>query len=72
MKTHFASPERADQPAILKQNEAIQTSEILSKTLDNLTNVVAILNANRQAVFINKALLESFTEPTKAFRLPLA
>ncbi len=69
MKTHFASPERADQPAILKQNEAIQTSEILSKTLDNLTNVVAILNANRQAVFINKALLESFGFDSTGFLL---
>lgn len=59
MRTYFASPERTDQQTIQEKARSLQTEEILTKTLNSLTHVVAILNPDRQAVFINKAFMDS-------------
>ena len=59
METYFASPDRTDQQTIEEKSALLRTSEILTKTLDSLTHVVAILNPDRQAVFINKTLMDS-------------
>ncbi len=67
MKTYYASPERTDQQKVLAQAGLVESSEILTKTLDSLTHVVAILNPDRQAVFINKALKTSMGFDTREF-----
>ncbi|MDD4644746.1 MAG: HAMP domain-containing sensor histidine kinase [Bacteroidales bacterium] len=59
MNTFFLSPERSDQKTILEENRLVQAEEILIKTLDSLTSMVAIINAERQAVLINKAFLDA-------------
>jgi K+-sensing histidine kinase KdpD len=47
----------------------IESSELLTKTLDSLNHVVAILDPNRQAVFINKALQTTLGLDTREYAL---
>jgi K+-sensing histidine kinase KdpD len=69
MKTYYASPERTDQLTILQEAGMIESSELLTKTLDSLNHVVAILDPNRQAVFINKALQTTLGLDTREYAL---
>lgn len=56
--THFAPPEKADSQAVARQVQAIEASPIVRRILDSLPTIVLVLNRQRQALYVNRSLLE--------------
>lgn len=57
MSSKFASPERLPREQVLKQAEAVATSDLILEAVNQCGDAVAVLNAHRQIVFCNHALL---------------
>jgi signal transduction histidine kinase len=68
MSTKFASPERLPREKVLKQAETVATSDLILEAVNQCADAVAVLNAHRQIVFCNHALLAlaSLDEPEAA------
>lgn len=58
LPTHFAPAERAPRKRLLHQARLIDGSPLLRPLLDAIPDIVLVLNAERQIVFANRALLE--------------
>jgi len=59
MKTFHASPERSSPSVIEDQFQSLISNTYISELINALPYIVTILNANRQIVFSNQALLDS-------------
>lgn len=59
LETDFASAERSSDQEIQAQHQLFRDHPLLSKVLDGMPNMVAILNQNRQAVVANHALVDA-------------
>ena len=57
--TYFASAERSLQTEILRQYRIILNNKDLATFLNGIASMVLVLNTNRQAVFVNKLVLET-------------
>ncbi|MFV0423425.1 sensor histidine kinase [Oleidesulfovibrio sp.] len=55
--THFAPAERASRDELTRQR-SLFSDQILVTLLDSVTDIVAVLNGNRQIVFANRNLLQ--------------
>lgn len=58
METKFASPERTSQQDILLFNEQLNKVPLVREVMDHSTEVMFVLDSNRQVVFANKAYLD--------------
>ncbi len=56
--THFASPQRASEDILSRQNSAISGMRMLCELLDSMPEFVMILNRFRQIIFGNKPLAD--------------
>ncbi len=59
MKTYHASAERSAPETVDKQFQTLVSNSYLSELINALPYVVTVLNANRQIVFSNEALLQT-------------
>lgn len=60
MKTGFASPERSNESKIIKQHEALGSYNFINEVFEALPYIALIINTNRQVVFANTVLLDTF------------
>ncbi len=58
-ETHFAAAARLSAAQVLVQLESLRAEPGTARTLDAIPTMVAVLNAERQVVFANTALLEA-------------
>lgn len=58
MDTRFASPERSTQETILKLFEMINLNPLVKELVDKTTDIMFILDMNRQVIFTNKAFID--------------
>ncbi len=57
-ETFFASPERATDVELAKSHARIESQALFKRTLDSLPDVLLILNACRQIVYLNESVLK--------------
>ena len=58
--THFAPAERAGDEVVFADKTLVTSNTVLPSILESLPYVAAILNAERQIIFVNKILLSLF------------
>jgi len=71
LPTHYAPAERASQKRLSRQAVSVSRIPLLRPLLDAIPDIILILNAQRQIVFANKALLNivRFDSPDHAISL---
>lgn len=60
METHFASPDRDDFNTVQTSRQLVEKEAFFVKALNSFPEVIMVLNANRQFVYGNIALMELF------------
>ncbi len=59
LETHFAPAERTDDEDVSRENQKLESQENVTKLIDAMPDIMAILDENRQIVVANKAMIDS-------------
>ena len=54
----YVSPERSSKAEIKLEHEKIISQKLFTDTLDTLSDILMIINQNRQVIYLNKAIFK--------------